>query len=215
MDESLGTRVDQTANVLSLTANNAPIGTNGIINNACNFNSGLNQYLSHVNDSKWSNAGVFSVSFWFKCPAADQGAMIFSKGTSASKTIYIGIGSDAVNVNPGRKLFATLYNAASSDERARSTVTSYADNAIHHCVVTADGTTILVYVDGSSVSLVDDNTTGSWPNTDNSGAFLIGNYGTLGFPFNGWVDEFGYWSVALSAANVTALYNGGVGLTYP
>ncbi len=216
LEESTTTnRVDQTTNALNLTANNSPTNTTGIILKACNFISASNQYLSHVNALNWSNAGVFSVSFWFKCPNANQASMMVSKGTSSSKTFYIGIGSDGVNVNPGKKVIATLYNSATTDERARSTVTSYADNAIHHCVVTADGTTLLIYIDGSSVSLSNDNTTAGWPNVDNSGSFLVGNYGTLGFPYNGWIDELGYWSVALSAANVTTLYNGGVGLTYP
>jgi hypothetical protein len=82
-----------------------------------------------------------------------------------------------------------------------------------HVVGTISGTTATLYVNGVSAG------TGTFSGTRNS----LTNLTSIGGGFSdsgerilqGDIDEVGFWNRALTQAEVTALYNGGAGLSYP
>lgn len=82
----------------------------------------------------------------------------------------------------------------------------------HHIVVTFDGVSRLsassfkLYVDGSSKTLSSSGTYGSTSNTNQIG-FGNGN----NTRFNGKIDEVSIYNSQLTSANVTTIYNSGVG----
>ena len=92
---------------------------------------------------------------------------------------------------------------------------SVADGKWHHAVVTKDGSTVTLYLDGASV--------GSTPMTEatyytNYGGIAIGRDGDYsGSYFNGSLDEVAVYPAALSAARVSTHYqlgvSGGTGAT--
>jgi hypothetical protein len=81
-------------------------------------------------------------------------------------------------------------------------------NTLHHAVGVWDGSYLTVYVDGVAGTPVA--TTGS-PQNDSSGVLYIGNLSARTRTFDGIIYASRiYRNVALSAANVTTLYNAGV-----
>lgn len=81
-----------------------------------------------------------------------------------------------------------------------------------HVIYTRTGTTQAIYVDGTSVSLAS-NVTQSGDIAYSTDALWFGQRNG-GLRLNGKLDEIGIWNVALSAAEVAELYNGGAGLEY-
>lgn len=83
------------------------------------------------------------------------------------------------------------------------------DGNWHMCTITYDGTTIRLYTDGTAGS------TGT-PTLNTAAAHLfVGERNDGSSKFTGDIDEVYLWTRALSAAEVTSLYNGGAGLQYP
>ena len=72
--------------------------------------------------------------------------------------------------------------------------------AWHHVAITRSGSSMVMYLNGSSIQ------TGTDSTAYTSTAF---NVGFSTYPFNGFMDEVALWDSALSASNVTAIYNSG------
>ena len=90
--------------------------------------------------------------------------------------------------------------------------TTIAANTWYHIVGVADGTNVLFYFNGSQID-----TDASGEPTGTS-TFHIGTHSITADVFRyfkGHVGEVGIWTRALSGAEVTELYNGGAGITYP
>lgn len=138
----------------------------------------------------------FTFSVWFKASslAANYHA-VFRAGSGASAaTMFITSGGDVQ--------FSDWSNVQIS---SGFTVTT---GAWHHAAFvksTAGSTSIDMYVDGifrNSGSLTISDFTGS-----NNTIGHIGNGGST-WPFDGKIDEFAFWDTALSAADITKIYNG-------
>lgn len=85
----------------------------------------------------------------------------------------------------------------------------------YHFVVTYDTTTMTLYKDGSSL-LSGALTAGTIASDTNSSKLYMGMaHDLLSRPASVFIDEVGLWSRALTAGEVTSLYNGGSGLAYP
>lgn len=82
----------------------------------------------------------------------------------------------------------------------RSTITS-ADNTWHHIAATFDGTIVRLYVDAVA--------SGTYTYTLNSydSPFHVGREQALNSLLKGSVQEIGYWTVALSASEITQIYD--------
>ena len=77
-----------------------------------------------------------------------------------------------------------------------------------------DGQTLQMYVNGSDVST----TAGTFTGTVYEGLTYMAfgsEHSSSTKWFNGVFDEIGLWSLGLTSGNVTTLYNGGLGKTYP
>ena len=83
-----------------------------------------------------------------------------------------------------------------------------------HLVATYDGSTMTMYVNGTSEG------TASFSGSIGTGSAVLGighdiTDGGSNVHMLGAIDEVGMWSRALTAGEVTSLYNGGTGLQYP
>lgn len=104
------------------------------------------------------------------------------------------------------KLGGTLRNVKS--------LTSITDGAWKFLTVTYDGSTMKIYIDGTL-----DNSA-SFSGTIGTGTDVLGigmdiTDGGSNVHLIGAIDEVGMWSRALTAGEVTSLYNGGAGNQYP
>ena len=193
--------VDSTGNGNTLTNNGGVTLGTGIIGGDAVFNG--SDYLTLSGSPV--TTGNFSLSLWFNSTQLGDGGyrgMVCGSFDGATSTGGWRIWTDG---GGGTLFFDRVddsgYSYASSSN-------SYDDGAWHNAILTYDGSVALVYVDGAVVISI--------PTIFST----YGNYNfELGFSFDefaiGQQDETGLWNRALSQAEVTSLYNGGAGLTYP
>jgi hypothetical protein len=149
----------------------------------------------------------FTVAAWFKTTKDySENAYIVNKG---------GIGTDSVgqNLNYGLYLdskervnagFETQ-NSTDYDVKSRS---SYNDGLWHYAVVTYDGSSLKLYVDGMEAT--SKSTSGAVPDNTGTQSLRVGaNSLKLNGNFTGSIDEVTVWNRALTAVEVTDAYNTG------
>lgn len=151
--------------------------------------------------------GDFTVSLWFNLQVNAQAGLFESGGQVASPyqnfTIWYNSGQGI--------LFRVRDNAGGLPVNIVYTFSSTATWT--HVVATMSGTTATLYINGTAQP------TGTFTGTRNS----LTNNCNIGGGISdtseriiqGYIDEVGFWSRALSSSEVTQLYNSGNGLSYP
>lgn len=179
----------------------------GIINQWASAN-GTSSCIQLPADWTWLNitwGDARSVSFWLK--TSDTGGYIIG--------LTDGLGGD------GRWIWLNVWPWSSSgcfafyDGNWTPTSVSANDNVYHHRVFTKNGSSLVLYKDWASVFT----SSNGWSTTSSAwqGKALMSDGRTSGkAQYTSWyIDEVGVRSKELSSTEVTALYNGGAGITYP
>lgn len=149
-----------------------------------------------------NSASVFSISLWYKLDTA--GGVLIGTGTSNTNGIWLQPYTDG-------NFYAVLRNGATNT----LTATRPALNTWVHTVLTYDSGTIKLYLtpDGGTTDIT---TITSGPSTTSS---TTGNNLSIGrlawntgdpFYLDGKVDEVAFFNTALTASDVTAIYNSGI-----
>jgi hypothetical protein len=207
--ESNASWTDDTGNGTTLTGNGTPPNTTtGKVGNGVSLN-GSSDYLSAANNTNIAHGGgAFSMQAWVNASVIATGS-ILSKSNNAfnQRDWYV-----QLRFNGSANVFSwRMWNTGSTTFDCDSAQTNSA--GWHHIVMTYDGA-------GAMKIYVDNNTPGTQTlsSTANSstGALNIGRNADDGVSFlTGTIDQVGYWKGrVLSAADVSALYNGGAGLSY-
>lgn len=207
-DEASGNAADA-VNSKTLTNNNTTPYAAGKINNAASFTSGSSQYFNSSDNTVVDvGAGDASWSFWYNSASAATSAVFFSKRVTATGQGYYCL-IDASD----RVFFEPAGSSGTHFVDVRGT-TDIANGAWHHIVVTwANPSTAKIYVDGADETVV--LTPDTLDSLTNTIQFNIGAENSPGQYIDGLMDEFGFWSRALSGSEVSQLYNAGAGLSYP
>jgi len=110
---------------------------------------------------------------------------------------------------------ATHHLSASVDTDVHNTVgtATLTDSVLYMWTVTYDGTTLKLYLNGASDATDITYSAALTPGTGGLGICRLGDYSTQ--YLIGAVDEVGFWSRALTDAEITSLYNAGAGFAYP
>ena len=195
----------------NLTDNNTTPSGSGIINNGANFQVANSEYLS-ITDAAQSGldiTGDLSISVWVKFTSTTEVVTFVDKtgGNTAGQRAYF------FDYYAGSLAFL---NSADGTANSQQTVAWSPSTAIwYHVAVTFESSTKAkkFYVDGSQQGTTQ---TGVYTGIFNSAApFNIGYYAEApGYYTNAVLDEHGIWSRVLTGAEITSLYNGGVGLSY-
>ena len=167
---------------------------------------GTNDYMTAGTISALNSASAFTISMWVKLSSSGGSVQRFIDTTGSS--------SSGVTMYQGSAVIDFLIgNGSSSNAYVRSTNTNLKDDAWHHLVGVYDGSTTsaAIYIDGVASN---DYAARTMPSTTNSaagGSAHIGsrNNGSTQF-LNGLMDEMAIFNAALSAADITAIYNSGV-----
>lgn len=209
LDESSGNAADSVGS-RTLTNTNSVGYVSAKINNGADFGaSNTNKRLLYTVDSLGISTGAISISGWVKMSTEiGSGITRFFEHRNGANGIANYVEYD---FNGGtRRINIGRDRTGSAIEVARNTITLGTTNYTHF-VMTYDGSTVTGYINGSSIGTVASSGTGS-AITD---GFCVGAT-VNGFLFaSAIIDEVGIWNVALSASEVTSLYNGGSGIQYP
>lgn len=210
LDESSGNPADSVGG-FNLTNNNTATFTTGLINNCTDYGTGNTNKYHSISNSLGIDGGSITISTWIKMNAEIASGFqgIALQGNATSQVNYIfrydyNGGTRQLSFN--RQKQGTTNNITSGNATLGTTW--------HHIVLTYDGTNLKGYLDGTQIA-ANLATSGS----GSSGAvsqFMIGSEQQWN---NSWLsakqDETGVWSRALSSTEITQLYNGGAGLSYP
>jgi len=191
LDETSGSRLDSHgSNHLT------PVGSlsyaAGKVGNAADFEVGTTDYLTL--GSAVSIAGAWSVSFWCKPESFISGryAFFFSHSSLTGGTYYV--------YHDNSNQWYEVPNAVGT--QTLSTGTWY-----HITIVNSGSGTYTVYQNGAAYST---SAASGTLKINQLGRFITSSTNL----FDGLMDEFSVWSVALSADNVEYLYNSGAGIAY-
>lgn len=167
------------------TATNVNFNTEGKFGFAGAFN-GSSSYITIPQGSLPVGSSSRTVSLWIKTTQTSL-AELFGYGVDGTNLYY------AININASAGKIGTAFYANDHNFSA-----SVVDGVWHHIVSTYNGNTVTMYVDGNSVG----SATAGAINTGSGGTPKIGKYN-----YTGSIDQIRIYDSALSAANVTTLYN--------
>jgi len=193
----------------SLTNNGATSGSTGIVDDCYSFD-GINDFIQTGLTPLLTSSDDFSVSLWINTTSGVRGEPFGSIAETGSSDASLLIMTNQVSGKAG--LFLRGDGGSSSILSSGSTTIN--DGNWHHLVFVKDSTAnkFYLYVDTNlDVDAADSGISGDLDFSGNEfyiGAFYNRGIGS-GNEFAGLIDEVSVFNVALSADNITYLYNGG------
>lgn len=182
--------VDATGNGRTLTNNNGVTLGTGRINGAASFN-GSNQRLTSPVSINTTSASC-SIAFW-----------VNASNLTGERYVFF-----PRNVQETGLFFLNTSFSCTRTYVSNSILFSYSSiGAWNHICVVITGSTYLSYLNGVSQGSVV-----YVPFVLTSGE--IGGSSLTGASLSGLIDEFGIWNRALTAAEISYLFNGGAGRAY-
>jgi len=158
---------------------------------------GTDDYMD-IPDSTALETTAFTWSAWFYCTAINRYNIIVDTATNSSTFN----GYEIFVVNTTNKIrFASYHSNASIDS-----TTTVAANTWYHVAATHESGSDKLYVNGSLEA------SGSAPNfsVSNAANLRIGSSSLFNLYHKGLIDEVSFFNSALSASNITSIYNSGV-----
>jgi hypothetical protein len=219
LEETSGTRVDQSNNHNDLTDNNTVTYGAGILGNAASFAKANVESLS-ITDASQTGLDLTSdctFSVWLKfatLPTGGSQYFIFCKDALTPQRSF----GCLVGDNSGSQVLQ-YYNSSGGDNGTTTSNRSSNNMSLsigtwYHFVwvYTASAGTVDFYKDGSSIG---QGTSLNTSQFNSNATFFVGvGYTGSSFPYDGMMDEITIWSRALTPAEVNTLYNSGTPLEW-
>lgn len=201
------TRVDATGRGNNLTQTGGSVTQSTLIQGNCAEYSGAPGLRAEFPGADFSPTGNFSISLWFRQTASTNAYLMIKGGASIP-------GNDGVHyaiyISSGRISFQIGNQTLGQNQIITITSPTIALNTTYFVVAKVE--------DGVMSIRLNDATTQSATITtsvaSNNGQFNLGG-ATNGSRITGLIDEVGFWHRALQSAEITWLYNEGVGRAYP
>lgn len=202
---------DDSAVGTTLTASGSPSTTTGKVGNGASLNGSTQGFSATSNASLVSGGGSFSIQAWVNISGTVGERLLFNKSNDAFGQYEWGLGTRFTSANVWSFVCS---NTSTSHFRAEDTV-GISTGTWVHLVGTFDSSTgaMILYKNGSAVG--SGATLTGTLNSSASAPLGVGKHTTTNLPASGTIDQYGFWKGrVLSASDVTALYNGGAGLSY-
>lgn len=157
--------------------------------------AGFNGTTSNIVTSGTVSPTDFSIACWFK--TSNTGGTNFFSLVNGSIATALGI-NEFGNPTVGEVNFFLRDSNGVTADPTSGTVNN--DNTFHYAVGVKNGNTTSLYIDGLLASTTTQTFTGNFNN-------MVLGLGSITGEYAGAVDEAGYWTRALSAAEVLQLFN--------
>ena len=217
------------SNSISVTTTSDSVGTNhgtsyggltyttGKVGNSFQLN-GTNTYITLPSDT-FAFTGDFSTSVWVNAASLSTEKHILSNVNKIGGASGQWKGWHIFYYNG--KIYFRIWNNGSNSDVVQTS--AFNTNTWYHIVVTKSGSTQKIYINGvneatNSSALTPNYSSPNYPAIGTSyyytGAYANGGY-EQAYCWNGKIDAITSWNKALTADEVTALYNSGNGLESP
>lgn len=210
LDETTGSVLDALGDNPGTTENTPTTNVAGKLETCYTFASASSENIGMGTSSTLRPTAGLTVSFWIKTSTTDNGQIVSTYGLTGTDPYYAW-GYEAGMIANGYIYFDT-YQGSNGSGCGVNTTDNIANNAWHFVVCTYDNINAKIYIDGA---LSATSSTGSGQMYYQASDFVVAARSGGGNYYNGSLDEIGVWSRALTAAEVTILYNTGTGKTYP
>ena len=166
---------------------------------------GSSEYASIANNSAYQPS-AFTVQAWVNLDAEAGGTTRYF--VHRHKTWYIGLKSDGTKF-----IGAVRDDNANQWQEPESTTNPDPDAGWYQVVLTFESSVSKLYVNGGTSDVDTDNSSGYATNSQTTIVAIGAKYndGASNY-FDGQIDEIAFWNEALTAAEITALYNSGYGI---
>lgn len=209
LNETSGTRADSLG-VSNLTANNTPGSTGGVVGNCVQFTATSSQYLSAASNSSLQMSGntSFTIAFWVQLIFATAQSLVTKDDDAASSRDY------TIDYLSGSGLRFYIKGGATYIVTTAGTGTT---GVWYFVVAWYDSSNGQLHLRLNDTTTYDAATTGATGTDVSAAQFRIGAREYLGAEdyANCFIDEVGIWKRVLTGPEITTLYNGGAGWTYP
>ena len=177
--------------------------TSGIINGAYLFN-GTSDYVNLSNSSSFSFSNAITISAWVYITSTSSNGIIIGNDTNTARCWDLGINDNQIQ-----------YQFFTPDAHYGN-IGTIPLNQWTFIAETFDGDTHMINVYENGVNILNLGSVGSSMNVSGND-IMIGRraYSGSELYLNAKIDELGVWNVALSGSDISALYNSGLGLSYP
>ena len=166
-----------------------------------NGSNSNNRQRVHLSNSAALRPDAFTIQLWVNPDVVESAYLVFRIKTYKIVMTSSGFGGSV----RGSGSPSPAWQSAMTSGFTPST------NVWYHIVLTFASSVTKLYVNGSNVAT----TSTSGYTTNQTTQFVgIGDKAqtAVNLPFNGQIDEFAFWNEALTASEITALYNSGNGL---
>lgn len=191
LDESSGNAADSSGSGNTLVNQGGVTYTAGKINNGSVHSATSNAYFKTTSQI---NSSTLTVSMW-----------VYMTTIDANYNGFIGfLSNGALNNHTSGGGFR--YESSGGNITSGTTLVI---NTWYHIVLTMNGTSGELFLNGSSVG------TGTASSMAVNQNYVVGSYGdSASNHMRGTIDEVGIWNRVLSGSEITDLYNGGAGISY-
>lgn len=202
LDESSGNAADASGNGNTLTNNGTVTYSTGKINNGAVFDNTSGKNLDFAGNLGFAGGGTRTWMVWVNVSSFATGAYILDNTTTTA-----GTGSANRRFILYSDTDTKIHMFANGNEVLTGTLST---STWYHCVVTQNGTTWELFLNGTSQGTT---SIGALSYADNS--FVIGESYAGGGSGRSTNDIVTIWDRVLSGAEITDLYNSGTGRQYP
>lgn len=202
MDEEIGVRADATGNGFTLSDDNNTGFVAGIIGNAAQFIAGNGNRLGAAS-CPYTITDSLTFSAWVKVVNIAQTGIIVGDGYMSGGYIYL---------YQNKVWFSVDNQGRAGDVSAEITLDEWV-----HVVGTFDAGTgaTALWINGVKMDEGSGAIMTVWSGYTGLEQFYLGKENGGGNAFDGLLDEVGIWTRALSDVEISVLYNGGAGVSYP
>lgn len=212
-DEGSGSSVaDATGHGYDLTLNGSPTwDSSGLIGEAVKYSGSGQNAQGPTGQLSYVGASALTISAWVRADGVNgYPAKPFVRWDSGSTSPFL----LALRTDSTSGFTATIQTAAGA-KNVTATGAAPTIGQWYHIVVVFDGTSVVIYRDGTAFSGSSFAATTISKTIYGSQSLIMGANAATGASTTCSVDEVGIWSRALSAGEVAELYNSGAGKTYP